>query len=607
MSRVGLTEKEEKHYLLLLEGDVSDIELEESDEEDFDENDAFQQTAEVDEDSISQHVTLPNQNISFELEDDLDFDLEDDIPLARLLPVESSSKYARKKKEDLIWQKNDISLISALCDITTPGPASIEMTPLSYFKQLVDDDMIANIVQQTNLYSVQNTGTSINTTYTEICQFIGINIYSGIFRVPSYRMYWSNETRFSPIADIMSRNRFDKLRSTIHISDNSKMKLRDDENYDKLFKIRPFIDQLKINLAKIKQEEFNSVDEIMIPFKGRSALKQYVKNKPHKWGIKMFARAGRSGIVYDFEVYVGKGTVKDSVLGISGDIVVRLIENLPKNKNYKIFTDNWFSSYDLFSNLKELGVLAAGTVRIARMPGCQLKSDGILKEEGRGSFDYMTEKNRNLIVVKWYDNKAVHVASTYKGLHPIETVKRWSLSERKYIEVPRPAIIEEYNRNMGGVDLNDMLVSLYRIRIGVRRFYLRIIYHLVDICVVNAWLLYRRDCAQRNETKFKKLVTFRSEIAIALMKQNTSNTRKRGRPSAEPLTEIQSPPQKRVVVPNPIDDVRYDEVGHWPVHIDQKKRCRNCISAYSRIACKKCNIALCLTKDKNCFYNFHDK
>lgn len=97
MSRVGLTEKEEKHILLLLEGDVSDIELEESDEEDFDENDAFQQTAEVDEDSISQHVTLPNQNISFELEDDLDFDLEDDIPLARLLPVESSSKYARKK------------------------------------------------------------------------------------------------------------------------------------------------------------------------------------------------------------------------------------------------------------------------------------------------------------------------------------------------------------------------------------------------------------------------------------------------------------------------------------------------------------------------------
>ena len=73
-------------------------------------------------------------------------------------------------------------------------------------------------------------------------------------------------------------------------------------------------------------EEYNSVDELIIPFKGRSSLKQYVRNKPHKQGIKVFARTGYSGIVYDFEVYMGKGTVKNvSPPGINGDIVLRLV------------------------------------------------------------------------------------------------------------------------------------------------------------------------------------------------------------------------------------------------------------------------------------------
>lgn len=162
------------------------------------------------------------------------------------------------------------------------------------------------------------------------------------------------------------------------------------------------------------------------------------------------------------------------------------------------------TSYDLLVHLKEIGLLATGTVRINRMRGCQVKSDEILKN-GRGSYDFCTDKNRNTVAIKWSDNKPVHVASSYQDVAPVENVKRWSLTEKKYIDIPRPGIIKEYNLNMGGVDLNDMLVSLYRIKLGIRRYYLRIVYHLIEICVVNAWLLYRRDC-QQHQTKYKKLL-----------------------------------------------------------------------------------------------------
>ena len=51
----------------------------------------------------------------------------------------------------------------------------------------------------------------------------------------------------------------------------------------------------------------NAIDKAMIPFKGRSALKQYIPMKPIKWGFKVWVRADSiKGYVYDFEVYTGK-------------------------------------------------------------------------------------------------------------------------------------------------------------------------------------------------------------------------------------------------------------------------------------------------------------
>ena len=49
-------------------------------------------------------------------------------------------------------------------------------------------------------------------------------------------------------------------------------------------------------------EETNSVDEQMIPFKGKSSLQRYLPKKPKKWGFKVFSRNGQSGFCYDFEV-----------------------------------------------------------------------------------------------------------------------------------------------------------------------------------------------------------------------------------------------------------------------------------------------------------------
>ena len=53
-------------------------------------------------------------------------------------------------------------------------------------------------------------------------------------------------------------------------------------------------------------EENLSIDEQIVPFKGRISLKQYNPQKPHKWGYKIYFISGSSGFAYNFEIYSGK-------------------------------------------------------------------------------------------------------------------------------------------------------------------------------------------------------------------------------------------------------------------------------------------------------------
>jgi hypothetical protein len=158
---------------------------------------------------------------------------------------------------------------------------------------------------------------------------------------------------------------------------------------------------------------------------------------------------------------------------------------------------------------------------------------------------------------------------------------------------------------MGGVDHHDMLVQLYRTNIKGRRFYLRVIFHFINMACVNAWLLYRRHCDQKKE-KHRPLLDFVCDIAAGLLKRGTNDPRKRGRPS-DSTKEGPSKKKRLQRAPRPVADVQYDAVSHWPEYNPDKARCKLCITSYSRMKCGKCNVALCLNKDKNCFKEFHVK
>ena len=117
-------------------------------------------------------------------------------------------------------------------------------------------------------------------------------------------------------------------------------------------------------------------------------------------------------------------------LGVFGNVVTKLVKNLPENKNFKFYFDNWFSSVDLVGSLNQQSTWSVATILPNRLKGCTLLSTKI-ETKGRGSIDYQCEETEGISVIKWYDNKPIYLISTFCSVDPTDQCKRWSVSEKK--------------------------------------------------------------------------------------------------------------------------------------------------------------------------------
>ncbi len=71
-----------------------------------------------------------------------------------------------------------------------------------------------------------------------------------------------------------------------------------------------------------------------------------------------------------------------------------------------------------------IGISACGTMRANRLQGSSLKTNKELGKAGRESVDFMTDLNSGVIFTEWMDNNAVHLASNYIGVEPMDSVGR---------------------------------------------------------------------------------------------------------------------------------------------------------------------------------------
>uniref|UniRef100_A0A8B9GTM1 PiggyBac transposable element-derived protein domain-containing protein n=1 Tax=Astyanax mexicanus TaxID=7994 RepID=A0A8B9GTM1_ASTMX len=454
--------------------------------------------------------------------------------------------------------------------------------PVQYFRGLLSRSCIQNMVEQTNLYAIQlDPNKLLKVTAAEIEQFFGICFYMSIFGLPGTRMYWKFATRVDCVADTMSMHRWEAIKHYLHLSDNSIQPPVGDPAYDKLYKVRPLLTSLLEKFNEIPMEEHLCVDEQIVPFKGKHPMKQYNPKKPKRWGYKVFVLSDSRGLVYNFEIYTGKIPPCDGLpdIGASRNIVLSFTSIIPGNMSHKLYCDNWFTSVDLQVIEAKRKIHCVGTVRANRLPGLNFATDNEFKKRGRGAFEERETlvNGVSLRAVKWFDNRPVTLLSSFASANPTTAVERWDKKKKTTVEVKCPSIVTTYNKGMGGVDLLDSLIALYRTKIRSRKWYHRLVFHMLDLTVVEAWLLYRRDCRDCGILlkDVLSLAEFKAEVASCLCMEGKATLKRKGRLSLGPCGII-----------------RYDQTGHWPVWVEKKGRCKfpNC-SGIVKVQCSKLTCA----------------
>ena len=207
-------------------------------------------------------------------------------------------------------------------------------------------------------------------------------------------------------------------------------------------------------------------------------------------------------------------------------------------------------------------------------------------------------------VVKWFDNRPFTLASTCTSVYPLCNVDRWDRSQRQSISVCCPAIVGKCNQNMGGVDALDALVWYYRIGIRSKKYYHR--FFSSGWCSCHDWMAFvqtRLRLFWRFKFKAKRFVELQNQCSWSFDKKGKDIfSKKRGRPSLELMSDGSAARSRSAATCRPQDDVWGDKISHWLEVGATRQRCKNqSCSGKTVILCSKCNVHLCLNKNKNCF------
>lgn len=500
--------------------------------------------------------------------------------------VENISRKSKRNKRDLPKWKH--SHIDSQPDIFQDKQESAKQKLLEKCPDLagasewavfekVFQNMLTHLVCETNKYAKRDCNIpNFNLSCEEMYNFLGLLLLSGYNLRTSERDYWSKAPDLScrAFAETMSRNRFQQIKHVIHAADNQSL------SSEKMAKISPLYEMLNQSLLMFGVlHEYLSIDESMVPYFGRHSCKQFIRGKPIRFGFKCWVIASSSGMPYKVTIYQGKNGKHNKDVPLGTRVVMDCLEVCDKPTSHHIFFYNFFTSFDLISNLKSLGYRATGTVRENRTKGCPVKSVQEMKKNSRGSYDYRSDGE--VEVVRWNDNAVVSFCSNATGIEPITQVKRWE-KKKGTVMVSQPKVVAQYNSGMGGVDLMDRALADYRPAIKGKKWYWPLLVNVINIAVVYSWRVYQL-CTNAQMTQKE----FRRSLVAVMLKQSQP------RPRAESLPGPSSPV--------PIE-VRTDNRKHYPQSCPVR-RCTVC-KKNCRIQCSKCNKSMHLN---NCFQIYHEK
>jgi hypothetical protein len=421
-----------------------------------------------------------------------------------------------------------------------------------------------------------------DTTTAEIKAWFGIRIVMGAVKITNMKNYWSNRTgwRNQLIAGTMSRHRYESICEHLKLANPSE----DDPdtwpretaahrnhfyNYTKKHPLYPLQGIWNTVLQRCRKN-YNlarelALDEAMVAYKGMKAKLRriFMPLKPTRVGFKIYALAeSASGYIANFAYMSNTRETMHAV-------VEKLMEPF-RGKFHHVFTDKAYSSVEVANTLLAQNVYLTGAIKtnarglprdllfdLKKNPNARRMKQ--LNRCPRGTF-YVRQRGEMTYAV-WKDSKILSVISTahsgFRNKESDEIYRRFSkdgIAAATRQKVPAPAQAISYQQNYGGVDKADQLRSYFTMSRKSNRWFFQILFFLVDICRVNAFICFR----QANPGKKVTHAKFVMDLAEALIAGFTEDGRR-----ASQDTRLLNVPNTRH--------------GHVNMGADHSKSCVGCL------------------------------
>ena len=117
--------------------------------------------------------------------------------------------------------------------------------------------------------------------------WISIYLNMGLITKPNINCYWSADPVLSTpfFQSVMSRTRF--LQIYLHFADSSCAPPHDSADYNKLYKIQPFLDLVMARFQEVYTLERQlAIDETLITFKSKIHFRKFIPIKPSRFRRK---------------------------------------------------------------------------------------------------------------------------------------------------------------------------------------------------------------------------------------------------------------------------------------------------------------------------------
>lgn len=376
-------------------------------------------------------------------------------------------------------------------------------TNFDCFRTIFDNEVFDIIVRFTNIEAKKKRANWKDVDRTEIIAFIGLLIAAGVDRSSkrNYEEFFGVLRGMAIFRATMGLLRFRDIMCFIRFDDKNTRSLR--RMRDKLAPIRDIFDRICAKLRRMYSPGSNlTIDEQLIPFRGRCAFKQYIPSKPDKYGMKLFWICDAVTWYPLFAIpYLGREQDRPRRVNVGADIVRQLCE--PYYRSHRNVTfDNFFTSYELAQNLRSNGLTCVGTVRMNKTFVPPEFKPNRNRPVGSNLFGF--RQNITLYSHVPRANKAVVILST-KHL------------TAEFGENGMATINSFYNQTKGGVDVLDQMCHTYSAQRRTNRWPFAYFMNLINVGGIASFVIWRHVNARSNEPVRQMRKHFLTQLAYEMV------------------------------------------------------------------------------------------